>query len=58
MTVGMPIGTLLGGLSLQFFGATTTILIIAAICAIGLLVGLSDRGLRRTQWPAAGARAS
>lgn len=53
MTVGMPIGTLLGGLSLQFFGATATILVIAGVCALGLLVGVADRSLRDVQWPAA-----
>jgi MFS family permease len=51
MTVGMPVGTLLGGLALQFLGATVTILVICGICALGLLVGLSDRALRQAQWP-------
>jgi uncharacterized membrane protein YdfJ with MMPL/SSD domain len=47
----MPVGTLLGGLALQFLGATVTILVICGICALGLLVGLSDRALRQAQWP-------
>jgi MFS family permease len=52
MTVGIPIGTLLGGLSLQFFGASTTILIVAGVAALGLIVGCADSNLRATRWPA------
>jgi len=51
-TIGMPAGTIAGGLALQFLGATTTILITAGICAISVLLGLSNRHLRRAVWPA------
>jgi len=51
-TIGMPAGSIAGGLALQFLGATTTILITAGICAISVLLGLSNRHLRRAVWPA------
>jgi len=51
LTVGIPIGTLVGGLLLQFAGPTVTILAIAAVCAIGLARGVADPHLRQAQWP-------
>ena len=51
LTVGIPIGTLVGGLLLQFAGPTATILAIAVVCAIGLARGVADPHLRQAQWP-------
>jgi MFS family permease len=52
MTIGMPVGTILGGALLSSAGPTITILTIAALCVIGLALGASDRHLWRAQWPA------
>jgi MFS family permease len=52
MTIGMPVGTLAGGLLLQLFGPIVTILVIALVCAAGCVLGVSDRDLRDAQWPA------
>jgi predicted MFS family arabinose efflux permease len=53
ITIGMPLGTALGGLALQFFGATGTILGLTALYVVTIAVALSDRDLRQAAWPAA-----
>lgn len=53
MTIGMPFGTLAGGLSLQFAGATGTILAIAIMNAIAVAAAATDRRLRGARWPSA-----
>lgn len=53
LTVGIPLGTLAGGVCLQFYGPTATILAIGALNAVALAVGAADRRLRAARWPAA-----
>ncbi len=53
LTVGIPLGTLAGGVCLQFYGPTVTILAVSALNAVALAVGVADRRLRAARWPAA-----
>ncbi len=52
LTIGIPFGTLAGGLSLQFWGPTATILAIGALNLVAVTIAVSDRRLRAVQWPA------
>jgi predicted MFS family arabinose efflux permease len=52
LTIGIPFGTLAGGLSLQFWGPTTTILAIGVLNATAVTIAVSDRRLRAVRWPA------
>jgi predicted MFS family arabinose efflux permease len=52
LTIGIPFGTLAGGLSLQFCGPTTTILAIGVLNAVAVTIAVSDRRLRAVRWPA------
>jgi len=51
MTIGMPAGTAIGGVLMQFAGATVTILAIGVLCLAGLVRGLADPILRGARWP-------
>jgi predicted MFS family arabinose efflux permease len=53
MTIGVPFGTLAGGLSLQLLGAPATILAICGVTAIAVGIGLANKALRTAAWPAA-----
>lgn len=53
MVIGIPFGTLAGGVCLQVLGAPVTILAICAVVAIAVVIGASNRALRTAQWPAA-----
>ena len=53
LTIGIPFGTLAGGLSLQYAGPTVTILAISVLNALAVAMAASDRRLRAAQWPAA-----
>lgn len=53
ITIGIPFGTLAGGLALQFAGATATILAIAGLTAFSVIAAASDPRLRHAQWPTA-----
>jgi predicted MFS family arabinose efflux permease len=52
LTIGIPFGTLAGGLSLQFWGPTATILAIGGLNALAVAIAVSDRHLRAARWPA------
>ena len=52
LTIGIPFGTLAGGLSLQFWGPTATILAIGGLNALAVAIAASDRRLRAVRWPA------
>jgi predicted MFS family arabinose efflux permease len=52
LTIGIPFGTLAGGLSVSVWGPTTTILAIGGLNAVGVTIALSDRRLRAARWPA------
>jgi MFS family permease len=52
LTIGIPIGTLAGGLSLQYAGPTPTILAIGVLNALAVAMAASDRRLRAARWPA------
>jgi predicted MFS family arabinose efflux permease len=52
LTIGIPFGTLAGGLSLQFWGPTPTILAIGALNLVAVTIAASDRRLRAARWPA------
>jgi predicted MFS family arabinose efflux permease len=52
LTIGIPFGTLAGGLSLQFWGPTATILAIGALNLVAVTIAVSDRRLRAVRWPA------
>jgi predicted MFS family arabinose efflux permease len=52
LTIGIPFGTLAGGLSLQFWGPTPTILAIGGLNALAVAIAASDRRLRAVRWPA------
>jgi predicted MFS family arabinose efflux permease len=52
LTIGIPFGTLAGGLSLQYAGPTATILAIGVLNALAVAVAASDRRLRDAKWPA------
>ncbi len=53
LTVGMPFGTLAGGLSLQFLGASITIIALCGLVAVAVGLGARNRALRTARWPAA-----
>ena len=52
LTIGIPIGTLAGGISLQYVGPTATILSIGVLNALAVAMAASDRRLRAARWPA------
>ena len=52
LTIGIPIGTLAGGISLQYVGPTVTILAIGVLNALAVAMAASDRRLRAARWPA------
>ncbi|MEU8541987.1 MFS transporter [Streptomyces sp. NPDC048717] len=49
---GSPLGSLAGGLSLQFLGVTGAIVLIAGIQAVITAAGLASRHVRSARWPA------
>ena len=51
MSLGMPLGSALGGLLLQVFGPTGAILFLAAVTGVSTLLAVSQRSLRRAAWP-------
>lgn len=48
---GAPLGSLVGGLALQFFGVPGALSLIAGIQAVITLVGLMNRHVRSARWP-------
>ena len=52
ITIGIPFGTLAGGLCLQWFGATATILAVSGLNLVALVITAADARLRAARWPA------
>jgi len=51
MSLGMPLGSALGGLLLQVFTPTTALLAFAVVTGASALYALSQRSLRSAAWP-------
>jgi MFS family permease len=51
-SAGPPVGVLLAGLLLQYFGGVTAVLVLAGLQATATVYGLLDRRVVKTQWPA------
>ncbi|MEU6930769.1 MFS transporter [Streptomyces sp. NPDC046385] len=49
---GSPLGSLVGGLALQFLGVTGAIALIAGVQALITVAGLVNRHVRSARWPA------
>ncbi|MFJ4908351.1 MFS transporter [Streptomyces sp. NPDC093249] len=49
---GSPLGSLVGGVSLQFLGVTGAIVLIAGAQAVITVAGLANRHVRSARWPA------
>ena len=49
---GSPLGSLAGGLALQFLGVTGAIALIAGVQAVITAAGLANRHVRSARWPA------
>ncbi|MDV5142764.1 MFS transporter [Streptomyces sp. SBC-4] len=49
---GSPLGSLAGGLALQFLGVTGAIVLIAGVQAVITAAGLANRHVRSARWPA------
>lgn len=49
---GSPLGSLVGGLALQFLGVTGAIALIAGVQALITVAGLANRHVRSARWPA------
>lgn len=49
---GSPLGSLVGGLALQFLGVTGAIALIAGVQAVITAAGLANRHVRSARWPA------
>ncbi|MFD4371309.1 MFS transporter [Streptomyces sp. NPDC058486] len=49
---GSPLGSLAGGLALQFLGVTGAIVLIAGVQALITVAGLANRHVRSARWPA------
>ncbi|MFD3664867.1 MFS transporter [Streptomyces sp. NPDC058659] len=49
---GSPLGSLVGGLSLQFLGVTGAIVLITVVQALITVAGLANRHVRSARWPA------
>ncbi|MCX4967321.1 MFS transporter [Streptomyces sp. NBC_00654] len=49
---GSPLGSLVGGLALQFLGVTGAIALIAGVQAVITVAGLASRHVRSARWPA------
>ncbi|MGY3677886.1 MFS transporter [Streptomyces sp. TE33382] len=49
---GSPLGSLVGGLALQFLGVTGAIALIAGVQAVITAAGLASRHVRSARWPA------
>ncbi|WP_329619496.1 MFS transporter [Streptomyces sp. NBC_01255] len=49
---GSPLGSLAGGLALQFLGVTGAIVLIAGVQAVITVAGLANRHVRSARWPA------
>ncbi|MEV7279416.1 MFS transporter [Streptomyces sp. NPDC093111] len=49
---GSPLGSLVGGLALQFLGVTGAITLIAGVQALITVAGLANRHVRSARWPA------
>ncbi|WP_329426830.1 MFS transporter [Streptomyces sp. NBC_01268] len=49
---GSPLGSLVGGLALQFLGVTGAIVLIAGVQALITVAGLANRHVRSARWPA------
>ncbi|MEU8759627.1 MFS transporter [Streptomyces sp. NPDC048659] len=49
---GSPLGSLVGGVTLQFLGVTGAIAVIAGVQALITAAGLANRNVRSARWPA------
>ena len=49
--LGVPLGSGLGGLLLQYLGGTGALLALAGVLACGTVWAAGRRGLRTAQWP-------
>jgi MFS family permease len=51
LTLGTPLGALVGGLLLQFAGGTGTVLALAGVITAAAVTALASRSVRAARWP-------